>query len=382
MTVLRAYCRYLLQIGNAFGQTYMERTLSGHPDVARAMVALFRARFDPAESATTDRDRITDGLASGIVDAIDQVTSLDEDRVLRTFLSVIEATLRTNFFQSTDGRPKDRLALKFDPARVPDLPAPRPAFEIFVHSSRVEGVHLRGGKVARGGIRWSDRHDDFRTEVLGLMKAQTVKNVVIVPVGAKGGFVVKRPPADPTDRAALAEEGVACYRAFIRGLLDVTDNLVGGEIVRPPDVVCRDGDDPYLVVAADKGTGTFSDVANEISAQYGFWLGDAFASGGSVGYDHKGMGITSRGAWEAVRCHFRNLGIDADADEITVVGIGDMSGDVFGNGLLRSRHVKLVGAFDHRHIFLDPDPDPERSFVERQRLFDLPGRAGPTTTRA
>jgi len=370
VTVLRAYGRYLRQIKNAFSQTYMERTLAAHPAIARLLVGLFHARLSPPEVDGSSPERSILDIAAAIVDCIDQVSSLDEDRVLRHYLHLMQATVRTNFFQATtDGQPKDRLAFKFDPNLIPDLPLPRPAAEIFVYSPRVEGVHLRGGKVARGGIRWSDRHDDFRTEVLGLMKAQTIKNVVTIPVGAKGGFVVKQPPSDPEARPA---EVVACYQTFIRGLLDLTDNLAGDQIVVPPDVVRRDGDDPYLVVAADKGTATFSDTANLISAEYDFWLGDAFASGGSAGYDHKGIGITARGAWESVRCHFRGLGIDADTDLLTVIGVGDMSGDVFGNGMLMSRQLKLVGAFDHRHIFLDPDPDPEVSYRERERLFALP----------
>ncbi|MGH2405716.1 MAG: NAD-glutamate dehydrogenase domain-containing protein, partial [bacterium] len=269
------------------------------------------------------------------------------------------------------GHPKPYLSFKIDPSRVPDLPRPRPMLEIFVYSPRMEGLHLRGGKVARGGIRWSDRREDFRTEILGLMKAQTVKNTVIVPVGAKGGFVLKQPPAG-ADRDALMKEGIACYRMLISGLLDLTDNLIGGKVVAPNDVVRYDDDDPYLVVAADKGTATFSDIANAIAREYGFWLGDAFASGGSSGYDHKKMGITARGAWESVKRHFRELGIDVHATDFTVVGIGDMSGDVFGNGMLYSRDIKLVAAFDHRHIFLDPSPDPEVSFKERERLFRLP----------
>ena len=273
--------------------------------------------------------------------------------------------MRTNSYRPTC----EALAIKLDPTLLSFLPAPRPAHEIWVYSPRVEAVHLRGGDIARGGIRWSDRRDDFRTEILGLMKAQTEKNAVIVPVGAKGGFVVKRPPADS---AALRDEVLACYRAFVRGMLDLTDNLVDGTVVPPTDVVRHDGDDPYLVVAADKGTAAFSDAANDLAAEYGYWLGDAFASGGSSGYDHKEMGITSRGAWISVRAHFRAMDVDADTAELTVVGIGDMSGDVFGNGMLRSEHLKLVAAFDHRHVFLDPDPDPEASFRERARLFALP----------
>ena len=286
---------------------------------------------------------------------------------------MILATLRTNCFQTDDvGNPKSWLSFKLDPTSVPDLPMPRPRFEIWVYSPRVEGVHLRFGPVARGGLRWSDRREDFRTEVLGLVKAQTVKNAVIVPVGAKGGFIVKQPVDDPSNREAVMAEGVACYTTFIRGLLDVTDNRVAGEIAPPHDVVRHDGDDPYLVVAADKGTATFSDLANGIAADYGFWLGDAFASGGSSGYDHKAMGITARGAWVSVQRHFREMGVDVQREDITVIGVGDMSGDVFGNGMLLSEHLRLVAAFDHRHVFLDPSPDAAASFKERQRLFELP----------
>ncbi|MFO1155816.1 MAG: NAD-glutamate dehydrogenase [Rhodospirillales bacterium] len=300
------------------------------------------------------------------------MVSADEDRILRRFLNLVEATLRTTWFQTgTDGKPKPYLAIKLDSRRVEELPLPRPMVEIFVYSPGVEGIHLRGGRVARGGIRWSDRREDFRTEILGLIKAQTVKNAVIVPVGAKGGFVVKQ-PLDPANREAWQGAGVACYRTFIRGLLDLTDNRVGGGIIPPTRVVRRDGDDPYLVVAADKGTATFSDIANALAAEYGFWLGDAFASGGSHGYDHKVMGITARGAWEGVKRHFRELGRDIQAEPFTLVGVGDMSGDVFGNGMLLSPHIRLLAAFDHRHIFVDPDPDPARSLVERQRLFALP----------
>ena len=296
--------------------------------------------------------------------------SLDDDRTLRSLLALIDATVRTNVYRpAADGGHRPVAAFKFDSSKIPDLPLPRPLFEIWVCSPRVEGVHLRNGRIARGGIRWSDRREDFRTEVLGLCKAQIVKNAVIVPTGAKGGFVLKKPPTGADEFRA---EGVACYREFISGLLDVTDNIVGGTVVPPADTVRYDPDDPYLVVAADKGTATFSDIANSISAEYGFWLGDAFASGGSAGYDHKAMGITARGAWESVRRHARALGKDADRDELTIVGIGDMSGDVFGNGMLRSPHIKLVAAFDHRHVFIDPDPHPAISFAERKRLFQLP----------
>jgi glutamate dehydrogenase len=370
ITVLRAIAKYLRQAGTTFSQDYMEDTLAAHPLIARRLVELFRLRLDPVRFEDTDAKARTLDLA--LESSIDAVESLDEDRILRSFLRLVRAVLRTNYFQTgVDGQAKPYLTLKLDPELIPDLPEPRPLVEVFVYSPRVEAVHLRGGRVARGGIRWSDRREDFRTEVLGLMKAQTVKNAVIVPVGAKGGFVVKRPPAG--DREGLRAEVVECYRTFMRGLLDVTDTLAGGEVVPPPDVVRHDDDDPYLVVAADKGTATFSDIANAIAAEYGFWLGDAFASGGSAGYDHKAIGITARGAWESVKRHFRALGTDIQSEDFTAVGIGDMSGDVFGNGMLLSPHVKLIGAFDHRHVFLDPSPDPEASFAERERLFRLPG---------
>ena len=368
ITILRAYCKYLRQTGTTFSQDYMEDTLVANPHIARLLVNLFEARLDPSLQDRSESER----LEGEISKALDAVVSLDEDRIMRSFLSVTLATLRTNYFQSTpEGEPKGHLSFKLDPEKIPGLPLPLPVFEIFVYSPRTEGVHLRGGEVARGGIRWSDRREDFRTEILGLMKAQTVKNAVIVPVGAKGGFVVKRPPAQG-GREAMQQEVVACYKTFIRGMLDITDNISGDEIQPPPDVARYDADDPYLVVAADKGTATFSDIANGISAEYDFWLGDAFASGGSAGYDHKEMGITARGAWESVSRHFRELGKDIQNEDFTVVGVGDMAGDVFGNGMLLSRHIKLVGAFNHMHIFLDPDPDPEASFEERKRLFELP----------
>jgi glutamate dehydrogenase len=330
---------------------------------------LFSARFDPSRA---DADAAA-MLVARIEEEIDAVESLDQDRILRNFLGVIQAMLRTSYFQlSHDGRPQPYLSFKLDPSRLPWLPLPRPQFEIFVYSPRTEGVHLRGGKVARGGIRWSERREDFRTEVLGLMKAQMVKNAVIVPVGAKGGFIVKRPPSPDDGREALMDEVERCYRTFIRGLLDLTDNIVDGDIVPPPDVVRYDGDDPYLVVAADKGTAALSDVANGIALEQKFWLGDAFASGGRTGYDHKKMGITARGAWESVKRHFRESGHDVQSEDFTVVGIGDMSGDVFGNGMLLSRHIRLVGAFNHQHVFIDPTPDPESSWEERRRLFELP----------
>ncbi len=299
--------------------------------------------------------------------------SLDEDRILRHFVNAVQSAIRTNFYQiGADGHPKQQVAIKYESGKLTTLPAPRPLYEIFVYSPRVEGVHLRFGKVARGGIRWSDRPQDFRTEVLGLVKAQQVKNAVIVPVGAKGGFVPKHLPVGGP-REAIAAEGIAAYKLFIGSLLDVTDNLSAEGAVLPPDNVVRhDSDDPYLVVAADKGTATFSDTANEISISRNFWLGDAFASGGSAGYDHKKMGITARGAWEAVKRHFREMDIDIGVTPFTVIGVGDMSGDVFGNGMLRETTIKLVAAFDHRDIFIDPQPDPAKSFAERQRLFDLP----------
>jgi glutamate dehydrogenase len=372
VVILRAYAKYLRQVGTVFSQEYMESALAAHPDVAALLVALFRARLEPGLADDERRDRAQE-LVTRIQHRLDGVASLDQDRILRSFLTLVQATLRTSFFQrGADGRPKPYVAFKLDASAIPDLPMPRPRYEIFVYSPRFEGVHLRFGAVARGGLRWSDRREDFRTEILGLVKAQAVKNAVIVPVGAKGGFVLKQaPPA--SDRAAYQAEGVACYRQFISGLLDVTDNIVGGTVVPPPDVVRHDGDDPYLVVAADKGTAAFSDIANEISAEYGFWLGDAFASGGSTGYDHKKMGITARGAWESVKRYLREMNIDIARSGLTVVGIGDMSGDVFGNGMLYSEHIRLVAAFDHRHIFVDPDPVPDRSYVERQRLAQLPG---------
>jgi len=373
VVVLRAYCKYLRQAGIAFSQEYMEQTLSANAGITRLIVDLFMTMFDPAggSGAGGRAETIRESLAK----QLDQVVSADEDRILRRFANAIESTLRTNYFQAgADGEPKPYLSFKLDSRAIDDLPLPRPMVEVFVYSPRMEGVHLRGGKVARGGLRWSDRREDFRTEILGLMKAQMVKNAVIVPVGSKGGFVLKRAPA-PSDREAFLAEGIECYKTLIRGLLDITDNLVGGDVVPPQTVVRRDADDPYLVVAADKGTATFSDIANGVSADYGFWLGDAFASGGSQGYDHKKMGITAKGAWESVKRHFREFGVDTQSQEFTVVGVGDMSGDVFGNGMLLSPHIKLLAAFNHMHIFIDPDPDPAVSFAERQRLFDLPRSA-------
>ena len=372
--IIRTYAKYIRQTTFPFSQQYMESTVAKYPGVMRLLVRLFTARLDPT-APNASRDVVVAALATELDAALEAIPSLDEDRICRTIGDVIRATVRTNAFRpGPNGGRRNVIAIKLDPQHVPDLPLPKPMFEIWVCSPRVEGVHLRGGRIARGGIRWSDRREDFRTEVLGLMKAQMVKNAVIVPVGSKGGFVVKRPPnastADGGD--ALRREVVGCYTDFIAGLLDLTDNLVEEVVVPPPDTVRHDADDPYLVVAADKGTATFSDIANGISEMYDFWLGDAFASGGSVGYDHKVMGITARGAWESVRRHAQVLGRNADRDPLSVVGVGDMSGDVFGNGLLRSSHVKLVAAFDHRHIFLDPDPKPEVAFAERLRLFGQP----------
>ena len=404
IAMLRAYAKYLRQVRFSLSQLYMEDTLSAHPGLVLDLVGLFHARFDPgraggpATPAPGAAPRPQEGaapegdppyaIAERILATLEAVSSLDEDRILRTLFELIDGTLRTNYHQrAPDGGHRACLALKLDPSCVHEMPEPKPRFEIFVYSPRLEGVHLRGGPIARGGIRWSDRREDFRTEVLGLLKTQMVKNAVIVPVGSKGGFVLKRPPAD---RAALAEEGLACYREFISALLELTDNYVeqgveqgaeqgagegataGAGIAPPSDTVRHDGDDPYLVVAADKGTATFSDPANELSAAAGFWLGDAFASGGSDGYDHKGIGITARGAWESVRSHFRVLGLDPATEPFTVAGIGDMSGDVFGNGMLRSRRIRLVAAFSHLHVFVDPSPDPEASYAERERLFRLP----------
>jgi glutamate dehydrogenase len=365
VVVLRAYAKYLRQAGTTFSQDYIERVLRSNTVVTRLLARLFESRFDPArQDGRTER---SEAIAEEIRGELDEVASLDQDRILRAYWGLIQATLRTNYFQPS----APYFVAKLDAAAVPDLPAPRPKFELFVYSPRFEGVHLRFADVARGGLRWSDRREDFRTEILGLAKAQEVKNSVIVPSGAKGGFVCKQLP-DPSDREAYQGEVLACYRMFISSMLDVTDNLENGKVVPPTAGVRHDRDDPYLVVAADKGTATFSDTANGIAARRGFWLGDAFASGGSEGYDHKKMGITAKGAWESVRFHFQTLGIDVAETDFTVAGIGDMSGDVFGNGMLLSRHIRLVAAFDHRHVFLDPDPEPKASFAERERLFALP----------
>ncbi|HET6914194.1 MAG TPA: NAD-glutamate dehydrogenase [Rhodanobacteraceae bacterium] len=407
VAVLRAYCKYQQQVGTTFSQAYIEETLNNYPLLAGLLIELFEARFDPARESNQDvartqlqaelqallpekararepnfaeqvaavrvqpREHQIDGLLGAIKALLENVNSLDEDRILRGFVALIRATLRTNYFQAHDGKPAEYISFKFDSHQVPDVPKPVPYREIWVYAPRVEGVHLRFGPVARGGLRWSDRREDFRTEVLGLVKAQMVKNTVIVPVGSKGGFFVKRPPAGG-DRDAILAEGIACYKMFINGLLDITDNLVDGKVVHPRDVVRHDADDPYLVVAADKGTATFSDIANGVAIEHGYWLGDAFASGGSAGYDHKAMGITAKGGWESVKRHFRALGRDCQSQDFTCVGVGDMSGDVFGNGMLLSRHTRLIAAFDHRHIFLDPNPDAASSFAERERMFKLP----------
>lgn len=366
--ILRLYAKYLQQIGFRFSQPYIEKTLDLHAGTARALVELFKAKFDPARKSTKKISEISDRIKANL----EKVSSLDEDRILRVIEQLIAATLRTNYFQkNTNGDFKEYFSVKLASGEVPNLPLPHPLYEVFVYSPHFEAIHLRSAKVARGGIRWSDRREDFRTEILGLMKAQKVKNAIIVPSGAKGGFVLKTFPS-PMTREALLAEVVFCYKSFMRGLLDITDNLKDGKIIHPKDVVCYDDDDPYLVVAADKGTATFSDIANSISKEYGFWLGDAFASGGSAGYDHKAIGITARGAWESIKRHFHSLGIDVFAHDFTVVGIGDMSGDVFGNGMLYSEHIKLVAAFDHRHIFIDPTPLAKKSFQERSRLFRLP----------
>lgn len=376
INILRAYWRYLKQIGATFSQHYIEECLFNHPLIANKLVALFHARLAPIRGSNSTED-----LQNELQTLLNDVPSLDDDRILSGFIALILATTRTNYYQRDgQGEPKPWLSFKFDPSKIPGLPDPKPWAEIFVYSVRMEGVHLRGGPVARGGIRWSDRLEDFRTEVLALMKAQTVKNAVIVPVGAKGGFICKRPAAG--NREALHQEAKLCYSWFIRGLLDLTDNRKGEKIVGPDATVRHDQDDPYLVVAADKGTATFSDFANHISREYEYWLDDAFASGGSQGYDHKKMGITARGAWESAKSHFRDLGIDIQSTPFTVVGIGDLSGDVFGNGMLQSDKIRLIAAFDHRHIFIDPNPDPSNSYIERKRLFEQPSSSWDDYQRA
>lgn len=366
-SILRAYAKYMRQVGVTFSQNYIESTLANYPAIASQIVKLFDKKFSVSSAGTA---KALDKLTGLIYEALENVANLDDDRIIRLYVDMINATLRTNYYQTDEkGQFKPYISFKVKPSLIPDMPLPLPAYEIFVYSPRVEGVHLRGGKVARGGLRWSDRREDFRTEVLGLVKAQQVKNTVIVPVGSKGGFVCKQLP---TERDAFFKEGQECYKTFIRGLLDITDNIVRGDIVPPANVTRHDEDDPYLVVAADKGTATFSDIANGISQEYNFWLGDAFASGGSIGYDHKKMGITARGAWESVKRHFREMGIDCQSTDFTAIGIGDMAGDVFGNGMLLSKHTRLQAAFNHLHIFVDPDPDAAKSYKERQRLFELP----------
>ncbi|WP_439134454.1 NAD-glutamate dehydrogenase [Pseudomaricurvus sp.] len=374
VAMLRAYASYMKQTMFNFSQSYIANTLSHHLDITRNLVALFKSTFDPRVNQKQDKDNTRIGrLTQKIINSLERVENLSEDRIIRRYLEFIQGTLRTNFFQTdADGESKTYISFKFNPRTIANIPEPRPMYEIFVYSPRMEGVHLRGGAVARGGLRWSDRLQDYRTEVLGLVKAQQVKNAVIVPSGAKGGFVAKKLPKSGGREAYLAE-GIACYKIFIKGLLDITDNIEDGNIVVPENVVRRDGDDPYLVVAADKGTATFSDIANAISKDYNHWLGDAFASGGSQGYDHKGMGITARGAWVSVQRHFKEKGIDVQTQDFTVVGIGDMAGDVFGNGMLMSEHIRLVAAFNHLHIFIDPKPDAAKSFKERKRMFNTPG---------
>ncbi|MEW6984445.1 NAD-glutamate dehydrogenase [Colwelliaceae bacterium 6471] len=369
VSILRAFAKYERQIGGTFSQNYIEDTFACYPNLAELLIKFFIRRFDPKSKAS---EKVIAKLLEEIETSLDNVANLDDDRIIRRFVEMMNATIRTNYFQPDPNKgEKSYISFKLLPSKITDIPQPVPQFEIFVYSPQVEGVHLRGGKVARGGLRWSDRREDFRTEVLGLVKAQQVKNTVIVPVGAKGGFVCKQLPNG--SRQEIFEAGQECYRTFIRGLLDITDNIVAGEVVPPQDVVRLDEDDPYLVVAADKGTATFSDIANGISEEYNFWMGDAFASGGSVGYDHKGMGITAKGAWESVKRHFREIDIDCQTTDFTCVAIGDMAGDVFGNGMLLSKHIRLQAAFNHLHIFIDPNPDAASSFIERERLFNLPG---------
>jgi glutamate dehydrogenase len=370
VALIRTYAKHILQLRVPFSQSYMADVLVAHADLTRELVRQFELQFDP-DLSVARRKRETREVLRKVQLGLRKARNVDEDRILTAFAGGIGATLRSNYFQTVDGQPKPYISIKLDPSQLPEIPLPKPKYEVFVYSPEVEGVHLRFGDIARGGLRWSDRREDFRTEVLGLMKAQVVKNTVIVPTGAKGGFFPKRAPAD--DRDAIFANGVHCYKMFIRGLLDLTDNVVDDDIVTPQGIVRRDGDDPYLVVAADKGTATFSDIANSLSAEYNFWLDDAFASGGSAGYDHKGMGITAKGGWEAVKRHFHEMGLNTQKDPFTVAGIGDMSGDVFGNGMLLSRKIKLVAAFNHRRIFLDPTPDMAASFKERQRLFRKKG---------
>lgn len=368
-SLLRAYARYMRQVGFPFSQQYIEDTLNHYPDLAKGLVELFTKRFDPKLKGV---EKGQNDLIAKMMEQLDHVESLDDDRIIRRYMEMITATLRTNYYQLDKKKhPKPWLSLKLKPSEIPEIPQPVPAFEIFVYAPDIEGVHLRGGKVARGGLRWSDRQEDFRTEILGLVKAQQVKNTVIVPVGAKGGFVCKRQHT-LSGRDEIFAEGQRCYKRFIRALLDVSDNIIDGEVSHPQNVVRHDEDDPYLVVAADKGTATFSDLANSVSEEYNFWLGDAFASGGSNGYDHKAMGITAKGGWESVKRHFREMGINCQTTDFTAIGVGDMAGDVFGNGMLLSKHIRLQAAFNHLHIFIDPNPDSAKGWKERDRLFKLP----------
>jgi glutamate dehydrogenase len=371
VTMLRAYAKYLHQADFTFSQAYMEETLAENATITKLLARLFEVRFSPAMD-DSKRAAKTDEIVVKIEAALDNVANPDQDRIIQRYTNLILSTIRTNYYQpGADGNPKPYISFKLNSPAIEDLPLPRPLFEIWVFSPRTEALHLRGGRVARGGIRWSDRREDFRTEILGLMKTQQVKNAVIVPAGSKGGFVVKRPPTDDT-REAMQAEAIECYKTMIRGMLDITDNISGTEIIPPENVVRHDENDPYLVIAADKGTATFSDIANSVSQEYDFWLDDAFASGGSAGYDHKKMGITARGAWESVKRHFREIGTDIQTTDFSVIGIGDMNGDIFGNGMLLSRHIKLIGAFNHMHIFFDPAPDTSKTWAERKRLFDMP----------
>ncbi|MBP9743727.1 MAG: NAD-glutamate dehydrogenase, partial [Burkholderiales bacterium] len=369
VVLLRAIIHYCVQTALPFSRAYMTDVMCAYPKIAHNLFYLFEARFNVKNHNEARAQQIHEEIML----ELNAVTSLDDDRILKAFLAVVDAMIRTNYYQVDDvvGGYKEYISFKLESGKLPFLPQPVPLYEIFVYSTRFEAIHLRSGKVARGGFRWSDRREDFRTEILGLVKAQVVKNSVIVPTGSKGGFVCKKLPAI-TEREAYMAEGIFCYKQFIAGLLDITDNLVAGKIIPPKNVVRYDGDDPYLVVAADKGTATFSDYANEMSQKYGFWLGDAFASGGSAGYDHKKMGITARGAWESAKRHFRHLGINIQEQDFTVIGVGDMAGDVFGNGMLLSEHICLIAAFNHQHIFLDPNPDSKLSFIERQRMYNLP----------
>lgn len=372
ISLLRAYYKYLWQVGLVFSLTSVEDTLSNNTTIVLNLLKYFYTKFDPVLDID-NRSFVLEAIKLDIETALDLVTNLNEDRIIRSYLSTMMATVRTNYFQTgVKGYYKGHISFKLDSSKVPDLPLPKPMFEIFVYSTKVEAIHLRADKIARGGIRWSDRAEDFRTEILGLMKAQQVKNSVIVPLGAKGGFIVKEDLQNIATREELNNIVIQCYKTFICGLLDVTDNYQDAVNTKPDNCICWDDNDAYLVVAADKGTASFSDIANELSSQYNFWLGDAFASGGSTGYDHKKMAITARGAWESVKIHFQHLGRDINSQNFTVIGIGDMAGDVFGNGMLMSDKIQLIAAFNHRHIFFDPNPDTTISYAERKRMFDLP----------